>query len=355
MILLIQAIFVFCIHLYICLSLGSLMNGVLKCKRNNFLQAFITGFFIYFSIFEIIALPLILSKCALSTLSVIWIVFCILCCVGATWLYRKRWIKRLKDFWRGGIKVYWGWIGVVCVAVLGQLIMVVCNQYITADSAYYIGMATTAVHTNTMEIFSPYTGQIQNAFELRYIFSTYPMHNAVFSQVFGLHPLIQTRTVMSGIVILMVNALYYLIGSELFRGDSRKAILFVVALLCINLSIHSIYTNAAFLFYRTYEGKAIIGNVFMSMIVYCVILLYQNRDDRWTWWSLFFVSASCVAISSSGMFLVPFALFAGLFPLVLYTRKMKIFRNTVLVILPVCVYFLIYFLCSLGILTLPAI
>lgn len=355
MITLIKIILIFFLHMYAFLSFGSILCSILKIKTFSFLNATISGFFIYFAFFEIIALPLILAKEPLSTLSVIWITVCILCCVVATWFYHQQWFSVFKHFGKQSIHNINVWCVLLAVIIVGQLVMVVCNQYITADSAYYIGMATTAVHTNTMEIFSPYTGQIQNAFELRYIFSTYPMHNAVFSQVFGLHPLIQTRTVMSGIVILMVNALYYLIGSELFRGDSRKAILFVVALLCINLSIHSIYTNAAFLFYRTYEGKAIIGNVFMSMIVYCVILLYQNRDDRWTWWSLFFVSASCVAISSSGMFLVPFALFAGLFPLVLYTRKMKIFRNTVLVILPVCVYFLIYFLCSLGILTLPAI
>ncbi|MGL6294102.1 DUF6077 domain-containing protein [Eubacterium aggregans] len=355
MITLIKTILIFFLHMYAFLSFGSILCSILKIKTFSFFKVTISGFFIYFAFFEIIALPLILAKEPLSTLSVIWIIVCILCCVVATWFYHQQWFSVFKHFGKQSIHNINVWCVLLVVIIAGQLVMVVCNQNVTSDSAYYIGMVTTAVHTNTMKIFSPYTGQIEKVFEVRYIFSTYPMHNAVIAQLSGLHPLIQTRTIMSGIVILLVNGLYYLIGKKLFKGNIERAIFFTVAMLCIDLSMHSIYTNAAFLFYRTYEGKAIIGNVFMSMILYCVISLYQKPDDRLIWWDVFFVSASCISISSTGMFLVPFALAAGLFPLFLHLRSFGIFKKTVVVILPVCIYFMMCFLCSKGIVALPAI
>ena len=72
------------------------------------------------------------------------------------------------------------------------------------------------MYTDTLARYSPLTGVIQRNFNLRYDLSAYPMNNAVWCVLLGIHPIVQSKVVMSVINMLMINLLIYQIGKSFF-------------------------------------------------------------------------------------------------------------------------------------------
>lgn len=81
--------------------------------------------------------------------------------------------------------------------VLLQCLIVIFYEDTTVDAAYYVGTVSTSVYTDTLGRYNPFNGAIQKAFQARYVFSAYPMHNAVWCRLLGIHPIVQAKQVMS--------------------------------------------------------------------------------------------------------------------------------------------------------------
>ena len=146
------------------------------------------------------------------------------------------------------------------------------------DSAtHYIGAVSTSVYTDTLARYSPLTGVIQRNFNLRYDLSAYPMNNAVWCVLLGIHPIVQSKVVMSVINMLMINLLIYQIGKSFFRGDEKKADLMVLFVCLMQLFSFSIYTTGTFAFMRVYEGKALLANISIPAALLVSCLLYTSR------------------------------------------------------------------------------
>ena len=67
------------------------------------------------------------------------------------------------------------------------------------------------------------------------------MNNAVWCVLLGIHPIVQSKVVMSVINMLMINLLIYQIGKSFFRGDEKKADLMVLFVCLMQLFSFSIY------------------------------------------------------------------------------------------------------------------
>ncbi|MFR7395175.1 MAG: DUF6077 domain-containing protein [Blautia wexlerae] len=89
--------------------------------------------------------------------------------------------------------------------VLLQCLIVIFYEDTTVDAAYYVGTVSTSVYTDTLGRYNPFNGAIQKAFQARYVFSAYPMHNAVWCRLLGIHPIVQAKIVMSCMNVLTAN------------------------------------------------------------------------------------------------------------------------------------------------------
>ena len=82
------------------------------------------------------------------------------------------------------------------ILILIQLIVVVLYAHMDEDDAFYVGTATTAVETDSLYAYNPYTGAAYNVLPSRYILSPFPAFLAVTSRLCGgLHPAIVAHTV----------------------------------------------------------------------------------------------------------------------------------------------------------------
>ena len=96
--------------------------------------------------------------------------------------------------------------------VLLQCLIVIFYEDTTVDAAYYVGTVSTSVYTDTLGRYNPLTGRFRRLFRPDMFFSAYPMHNAVWCRLLGIHPIVQAKQVMSCMNVVTANLIIYQIG-----------------------------------------------------------------------------------------------------------------------------------------------
>lgn len=291
---------------------GMLLCGTgLKDKKVCPGMTILAGFFLYYSLFTLLAVPMVYRWRPFSMLSCAWSITVIVVIMCSLLINRKLIgsnLKQFGDYLKGNTAFA---IGAALIVAI-QLIIVVSAYQFTLDAAYYVANVATTVQTNTMNIYDPYSGDWQDHFEMRYFFATYPLQDAVMCSVFKIPALLQTKTIMASVVIILTNMLYCMIGRRL--GLKNKGILLMLVFAgVINFYFITIYTASNFLMTRTYEGKSILGNIVLPGILYLYMKLLEENRGRY-WMLLFVLSFGSTVISNSANMLVPAALLVLFLP-----------------------------------------
>lgn len=293
----------------------------------------VIGFFLYYSLFFFFCVPMMLRFQTLTSLSYLWLGVIVFVMILSGILNGKTWGTKLKKVCTKVKREPLFFIGFAFLCLI-QVILVVNAYNFTLDATYYVGNVATSVQTDTMNIYDPYTGMWQDHFEMRYFFATYSMNDAVMCRLTGLHALIQTKTVMTATIVILIQLLYYKIAQSLFCEDRKSQFLMLLFMTIANFTFISLYTPSNFLLTRTFEGKAIVGNLVLAVIVYLYMLLLQTHKSFRIWLMMFLVCFGATTISSSANMLVPAALSVLLVPLVFIKKDWKIIPKYVLCMLP---------------------
>lgn len=340
------------LHIFVFFALGSAFLKLFKNKETTAVLAVISGYLLYFCVFEIIALPMVLSLRPLSLLARVWGVLLGISVAGAVAWCFSDWMRQLGKI-RYILKEHKGFLFLLGACIATQCLISMLYSDNSADAAYYVGTVNTAVYTNTMGRFNPYTGAPLQQFSARYIFSCYPMHNAVVCWLTGIHPLVQAKTIMAAINIFISNLIVYEIGIKMFKNHKAKADLMVCFVCLIHLFSNTIYTDGTFLLTRSYEGKSILANIIFPMVFYCAVRLYQDQKDKILWLFLFIASVSAITFTGSSIIL-PVAVAAGILPVIAVARNVKLLIPFLICMMPSFIYMAAYFLCRMQIIVLNA-
>ena len=273
----------FILQTMIFLAAGRLVFRVLKLKEDISLQL-ILGYLAYFAVFEILFTPMTLLWVPLSTAAGIWAVIMAVAVLGAFLCIRRH---RHMDGTPGQtvrVKAEAVWkqhsvmLLLLAAVIFLQCLIVIFYEDITVDAAYYVGTVSTSVYTNTLGRFDPFRGGILQNFQARYVLSAYPMNNAVWCRLLGIHPIVQAKIVMSCENVIIANLVIYQIGKRLFGKNRKKADLMVLFVCVLQLFCGTIYTAGTFFFTRSYEGKAILANIVFPVVLMCALWLYEEKD-----------------------------------------------------------------------------
>lgn len=339
------------LHFLVFLSLGTLFLKLFKRERFSISLAVLLGYFCYFGLFEVLCLPFVFLQTFLTAFS--WVLLAVLgasvaaaCVTGV-----RSWAGQVKTI-PGIPKDHSVLFLFLLAAVAFQCFFVAVYYDGSADAAYYVGVASTSAYTDTLGTYNPYTGNLMKSFNVRYVFSCYPLHNAFVAKMTGLPAIVQAKTVMAVVNAVIANLLYYQIGCRLFQGKSRKyPDLMVLFLTVMNIYSNSIYLPASFFFLRLYEGKAVLANIIFPMILYCSIRIWQDEQDRLAWAALFFCNLTAVTFSGSS-FLVIFGCGAVILPVILFRHRFRLLKNWIVGIAPIFVWAAAYLLVKLQVLSL---
>ncbi|MBQ8970606.1 MAG: hypothetical protein IJ073_04755 [Lachnospiraceae bacterium] len=307
----------------------------------------------------------------------------------------------------------------ILLLVLLQVILVSCTYNFTLDAAYYVAGVATNVDTNMINVYDPFTGAWQDHFEMRYFFATYSVQDAVVCQLTGISPLVWTKTVMAAVIIILTNMVYFLIARELLyggrfgaygkasaegqseggsggqvgeasaegqSGGGRKeqslwpVFGMLLVMFGVNVTFNTIYTSSLFLMTRTYEGKAIVGNLAVVTIFYLFLLMsgtaakerlinqrFPNNTDGVSgkqpgqeagqteeggvirpWLSVFLVCFGASTISSTANMLMPVEVTVLFMPYIFRTKSFRMLPKYAACVVPGVVFSLLFVLYVKG-------
>lgn len=352
----------FALEFIVFYAAGIVLVRILKVKGDCSLT-FILGYLVYFAVFELVIVPMTLKWVSLTAAAYIWagimaLVICaaVICTIKKQRRIRARQTETCSGIF-GSISEIWKNHSVMIIlagaVVLLQCLIVIFYEDTTVDAAYYVGTVSTSVYTDTLGRYNPFNGAIQKAFQARYVFSAYPMHNAVWCRLLGIHPIVQAKQVMSCMNVVTANLIIYQIGKRLFDGNRKKADLMLVFVCVLQLFCGTIYSSGTFFFTRSYEGKAILANIVFPVVLMCALWLYEEKEDRRVWAVLFITAVSALGFSGSAIIL-PAAVLAGMVPVMRMKRKLSGLPYCILCMVPSVLYAGVYFACKLGLLSLAA-
>ena len=218
----------------------------------------VLGFFAYQFLFTVVALPMKMLLLPLSWLSAVWAVCLAVIFVLFLVFERKAAAGRFRRALRG---IKCPAVFLILIVVLAQLFLFNLNDETFAlwDQSYYIGDTAASLYTNTISQYDPYTGYQLDNLNREYLLETYQNHSAVMCQLLHLHPMIEVRTVMASVVVILYQMIFYEIGMLLFRRDRMKSAFMLGILFFLNLFSFNLYTAGEFLMFRPFEGKTILA------------------------------------------------------------------------------------------------
>lgn len=345
------------LHLFLFWDFGSAFACLCSRKQRASQERIVIGFFLYYAVFQMAALPMMFAQRRLSELAVLWGIVVAAACAGSFYIRRKKDGRQLRVMgvgaplgpWRERLR-FWRLAPVLVALAQVVLVSAVYSSY--WDATYYVGNVSFSVYTDSIGTIDPLTGNLLNTFDLRHCLATYHMHDAVVCRMLGLHPLIETKTVMVVVVTVVLNLLYHRFGRFLFGKNDRAVALFMGFALLVNVCTYTAFTSSSFVLLRTYEGKAITGAVTSMFLLYWFLQI-SRKEEAYGWRSLFVTAWGAAAISSSAWFLVIMSI--GVFALVRLITARKLWELVWcgICMAPALVMMFGYLLDRLGLLTIP--
>lgn len=342
---LVRAAIFFVAFFFLMFCLGSYVQLIVSKEKITFGISVVYGFILYFFLFELVAFPMMILQRSLTELSFVWGILLGVLVIAACVKFRHVWIEQWKE---RIFRNYTADFYLMMLLIGVQCIFVVLWTDNSPDAAYYVANVSANVATDTINIYEPFTGALQEEFYVRYLFGLYPVHNSVVCQLTGIHPLLLTKTVMSVFTVIMSYLVYAKIGEQLFEKDEKKVWRLLVFFAIAQFFFHTVYSGSTFLFTRGYEGKAILANVVIPFILYLGLCLFGRIDDKKSWFMLFCTGIAGVNISMSGMSILPVAISAVALLAIFVHRAWRYLKYYILCILPSVAVLAVYLLCSKG-------
>ena len=304
------------------------------------------GFFAYYALFSLVCLPVMLTYRPLSLLCGIWAVPCIAVPVVSVALFRKEWAVKFRDISQD-ISENRGYYVFVFLVTAATVFLVVMSYNFTLDAAYYVAGVTTNVDTNMINVYDPFTGGWLDHFELRYVFATYYANDAVVCRLTRLPALVETKSVMSAVVLIIVNMMYTNITRFFFK-DRTRALLMYIFMVLTNYLFISIYTASNFLMTRTYEGKSVVGNIAVLLIFILFMEIVAEGPAFSNIVKLFVVCFGAATASSTANMVIPAEVAILFIPYAVMKKDLKIIPKALVCIIPEIVMMLVYVLYVKG-------
>lgn len=301
---------------------GILCEKLCKKKEESLPFQYMSGQLVQWALFELLVLPGIYLGWFLHRL--VWVygaVIAILCVISCI-LHRRVLWKTIKKSFR---------FLIVCGVPLWMAVLLFFAQagysaqkmHLDDDDAFYVATAETAVTTDSLMQFNPYTGKEYASFPARYVLSPFPLYIAAQSVVIGVKPVILAHTVYPILILGMVYMILYLLGTILFSDKKQIGYFLFMAGIVLQYSGYSIYTQGAFLFFRSWQGKAVLAAVLLPAVLYYSLRLIKKEPERMDYGYLLLLMLSCCLVSSMGIMLGAIALGLCAIAYIWETRDLK--------------------------------
>lgn len=334
------------------------------------------GYMGMWALFEAVAVPFILASGGFAEVTWTFAGLAILWSLGGIIFFLMRYRKDRKqegfhpgtpkrgeqskdEKWNAYISLA-AWILFFGILIY-QIVMGCIMAFGDGDDAFFIPIAEATKTSGKMYHIVPYTGET-SSLDARHGLAPFPVWISFLSKMSGIHSTILAQSILGGGLLVLCYIIFYQIGRSLFEEKKEGLPFFMLFTSLLYLfGNYSLYTPATFLLTRGSQGKAVLANIVLPFLLWCVLELGReyradrelavqhkkpdkNSEKRKLIYSVLVVLTTMSAwlCSSLGAFLCgAFLIITGLVFGVVYKSKKALFQ-TIACLLPSGLYTIIY-------------
>lgn len=346
--------------------IGVLVNFILPKEKRTIGVTFLLGFLVYLAAFEVIAIY------CMTTIMYSAFAYCVKYFLIASWILivlgigricYAIFIRRDRSLIVSGkniemtiteTKVYW----LVFFGLLAfQLVMAVVMASFDGDDAYYVVESLLAQQADVMNTILPYTGN-STSLDIRHALAVITMWIGFIAKVSGVHATIVSHSVIPLLFIPLVYLVYAQIGKVLFKDKKEMVPVFLIIVSFLMMFGNvSHYTPATFFLMRTWQGKAMVGNLVFPMIFWIFLEMYENvnasnkeisvdkagTSSAYLWIMLALVNMLSGMCSAMGVIFGSGIIALLSLLLLIFSRNWKVIIGAFFCMIPNLIYLALYF------------
>lgn len=321
------------------------VRGMQK-NHQNLVMIYIAGWFMMFALFQIVSIPFIILQYSFDKLVVVYSILLFVYTVISMIVGRKTLVWSLSHIKNKEQKLSFFsvllWV-VVIGLIIAQMVFLLFYQHLDGDDAYFIALSNDCLTLNSMYQVDAYTGELLGGLEIRHALSPLPVWIAWLAKVTKLHPTIVAHSFIAPLFLGIMYLIYILIGRRLLSKSRVYVPLFVLFLMCWYLFGNiSIYSKETFMYLRTWQGKAMFGNLIIPLIYLCFLYLMEEKAGWGEWIFFETVLITAVLTTSVAVFMVPILVFFAMVFMYVRNRQWKQILGMCLSMLPYGVFGLLY-------------
>ena len=287
------------------------LEAVLRTSFSRIPERILFGFFGYFFVFELLAVPMILLKKPFHLLAMIWLVVTAVIAAAGLILFVYGIIRYEKQPRAASSTEIRAATTAVILLVIVAAGFSAIQEYNGWDTSFYVGTINNTLATDTMYLYDGDTGLVCKDIDFHYALSGFYMQFTIWAQRLGLPARTLAFWVIRPLCVILSSMAAWILGFRLFRKRRRLGAAFVTTMwLLISFFWKTKYCSGEFLFVRGYEAKGYCVNVVLPMVLYAAVLLLTAEDtgseeSKNAWKKLLVVSWASVPVSMSAMTSVP--------------------------------------------------
>ncbi len=283
--------------------LGMLYTFIFKKSEYNLCINLINGYVLLWAFLQIVTIPSIYLKIQFSTYAIIIYALLLIVVLCSLVLNRKRLVQALTAVFAWLKSKPWLML-IIILLVVAQTGYLTMANLVDYDDSLFVAISETALETNTLMEYSPYTGVKLDAFMSKYVLSPFPMFTALFANLLNIRAATVAHTLFILALVPLAYSVWYLTGREFYGKNDKKIGIFMLIIMCILVfSGYSVYTPGMFLNVRIWQGKAILASTLLPLLFCFGLRILKKEMKKSDWILLFAAMLSACYVSSMGIML----------------------------------------------------
>lgn len=324
--------------------IGLLPVRFMEEKHQSFGMVYVSGWLTMFALCQLLVIPFIVNEKEFSLVSAVYTLLLAALCAAAIIAGRGVFVRSVKNTFSFGD--YSGMEKLLWLLVLALIVFQIAAsyymQYLDGDDSVFTALALGIQNGDGMYLKNPNYGYSQEL-DTRHALSPVPVFIAWLGRLTGIHATVLSHSYLGGIFLLLMYVIYGQLAKQLFP-EKRKNI--PVFLLFLNLwylfGNVSLYTVETFAYTRTWQGKAMFGNLVVPAMFLWIMFAAREEMRAGEWALLFCLSAVAAFTTSTGIFMFPiFMALAGIL-LALWKKKLVLLFEFGVCCIPSMVYGILY-------------
>ena len=296
------------------LMLGYIMMELARVRYSDLFSkigfSYTMGHIVMWSVFQLIAVPLILLKSRLMVVTILWLVLILAYAIAGMVYIRKYGHTNRKIIAETKKPENKPWLimsVILAVVVVGyQCYKYFFYMHIDDDDSRFIVNAVDAYEKGTMFLTNPANGNYEGAWVgelVKDVSSPWPIYLAMLGKMLGIYPTILAHTIYPVFLLTAGYVSYYLMGKFLFNDNRIKSFLMVAVVATINMSFgESTYNQSYFTIVRIWQGKAVVAGTLIPFLTFLLIRLYKEGGNKGSYVMLALANMAMCLMSGMGIF-----------------------------------------------------